>query len=188
MKTYNQAGQTMRQDDQRGYTLLELIITMSIVALTVLFSAPSIADWAPYYRMKGDASSIAGMLTNARFEAVKRGQSVTVVFDPSAETVTVSTGGTTLDSYTLSQSVDFGVETTVSDDLNSSGNPPTAKITFTGDTVTFSSNGGASPTGEVYLELDPNTTVNERHAFGIAVSAGGEVRYARWNKSSSTWD
>ncbi|NOY53826.1 MAG: prepilin-type N-terminal cleavage/methylation domain-containing protein [Deltaproteobacteria bacterium] len=179
----------MKRSEQEGYTLIELVITLSIVALTLLFSAPSIADWAPYYRMKGDATTIAGMLTNARFEAVKRGQNVTVTFDPSAETVTVSAGGTTLNTYTLSQSVDFGINQVIEkDDLNASGHPPTKKITFAGSSVVFASNGAATPAGELYLMFDPAATVNKQYFFGVAVEASGQVTYSRWNESGAAWD
>jgi len=182
----------------RGYTLIELVITMSIVALTLLFSAPSIADWAPYYRMKGDASTLAGILTTARFESVKRNQNVVVSFNTATEAITVfqdtdkdgtqDAGEATLSNYTLSQSVDFGVQGMVSDDLNNSGNPPTGSITFTNNRVSFASNGSATPAGEIYLMFDTATTVNEQHAFGISVAASGQVKYARWNQVSSNWD
>jgi len=182
----------------QGYTLIELVITMSIVALTLLFSAPSIADWAPYYRMKGDTTTIAGLLTNARFEAVKRNQNVVVSFNTATETATTfldtdgdgiqDAGEATLSTYTLSQSVNFGVQAMVSDDLNNSGSPPTGSITFTNNRVSFAANGSASPAGEIYLMFDPAATVNEQHAFGIAVEASGQVEYERWNKSNDSWN
>ncbi len=188
----------MKTTKSYGFTLIELVITLSIIALAVLFSVPSIAEWAPYYRMKGDASTIAGILTTARFEAVKRNQDVVAQFNTANETVTVfedtdgngtqDAGEPTLNTYTLSQSVNFGVNGIVADDLNGSGNPPTASITFTNNRVSFASNGSATPAGELYLMFDPNTVVNTQQAFGVSVAAGGQVRYARWNPSINNWD
>jgi len=186
----------MKTTKSYGFTLIELVITLSIIALAVLFSVPSIAEWAPYYRMKGDASTIAGILTTARFEAVKRNQNVVAQFNTANETVTVfedtdgdgtqDAGEATLNTYTLSQSVNFGVNTIVTQDLN--GNPPAGAITFTNNRVSFASNGAATPAGELYLMFDPNTVVNTQQAFGVSVAASGQVQYARWNPSSDNWD
>ena len=92
----------------RGFTLIELMIVVTLMAVMLGIAAPSFRDFMAGQRVKTAAGEYASTLVQARSEAIKRNTSVTVT--PAtlsasgwAQGWTVAAGGTTLvtqDSYT----------------------------------------------------------------------------------------
>jgi type IV fimbrial biogenesis protein FimT len=62
----------MRAMPQRGFSIVELLIAVGIVAMLLLFAAPSAATWIQNTRLRSSAESVVSCLTNARLEAIKR--------------------------------------------------------------------------------------------------------------------
>lgn len=62
--------------DQLGFTLIELIVTMTIAVILITLAAPAFNDLLRSNRMTAQANELLSMLTIARSEAVKRGASV----------------------------------------------------------------------------------------------------------------
>lgn len=61
-----------------GFTLLELMITISVLAIMVGIGIPSFRDMMRRNRLASETNSLIGALAFARSEAVKRGMRVTV--------------------------------------------------------------------------------------------------------------
>jgi type IV fimbrial biogenesis protein FimT len=61
-----------------GFTVIELLVVVSIVAIIGTIGLPSLLSSITSVRMSGEINSIVGALNRARSEAVKRGQSVSV--------------------------------------------------------------------------------------------------------------
>lgn len=62
----------------RGFTLLELMVTLAIIAILTRVAAPSVIAMMKNNRTFSEANTFVGDLQFARAEAVKRGQPVTV--------------------------------------------------------------------------------------------------------------
>lgn len=60
----------------RGLTLIELAVTVSILGLLVLATAPSIGEWLRNTQIRNVATSIQSGLQRARNEALRRNQPV----------------------------------------------------------------------------------------------------------------
>jgi type IV fimbrial biogenesis protein FimT len=58
--------------DERGFTIVEVLIAIAIVAMLLLFAAPSAATWIQNTRLRNAAESVVTCLTTARLEAIKR--------------------------------------------------------------------------------------------------------------------
>jgi type IV fimbrial biogenesis protein FimT len=75
----------MRVMPQRGFSIVELLIAIAIVAMLMLFAAPSAATWIQNTRLRSSAESVVSCLTTARLEAIKRNTVVSCqMTDPSS--------------------------------------------------------------------------------------------------------
>ena len=61
-----------------GFTLIELVITMAILGVMLVWAIPNVIDFIRNARMQGITSDLVGDITLARQEAQRRGQIVTV--------------------------------------------------------------------------------------------------------------
>ena len=68
----------LRGARQRGFTLLELMITVSIVAILLAIGVPSFRYVTTSNRTAGEVNGLMGDMHFARAEAIKEGQTVTV--------------------------------------------------------------------------------------------------------------
>jgi type IV fimbrial biogenesis protein FimT len=66
----------IRAVPQRGFSIIELLIAISIVAMLLLFAAPSASTWIQNTRLRSSAESVVSCLTTARLEAIKRNTNV----------------------------------------------------------------------------------------------------------------
>lgn len=64
----------------RGFTLIELMVTVAVLAILMTLAAPSFADFFQRYRLRGAADDVASLLVTARTEAMTRNRDVSVVF------------------------------------------------------------------------------------------------------------
>lgn len=62
---------------QRGLTLIEMAVTLAVMALLLFAAAPNIGAWIDNTRIRNAADSLQSGLQLARGEAVRRNQSVT---------------------------------------------------------------------------------------------------------------
>jgi type IV fimbrial biogenesis protein FimT len=62
----------------RGFTLIELMVTLSIAAILLLVAVPNFIAFVQNNRLATQANDLVTMLNYARSEAVKRNQTITV--------------------------------------------------------------------------------------------------------------
>lgn len=66
---------------QQGFTLLELIVAISIMAILAAIAAPSFNTWRQQSHLKAQAREVFGAFQRAKSEAVTRNTTVTVTFE-----------------------------------------------------------------------------------------------------------
>lgn len=90
---------------QNGFTLVELMIGLAIVAIVLSIGVPSFGDLIRNNRMTTQVNELVGALNLARSEAVKRGQSINVTAASGGSnwkagwTVETTAGGTDIRVY-----------------------------------------------------------------------------------------
>lgn len=70
---------------ERGLTLIELMIAISISAILLSLAVPSFSAYLQRQRLKAAAQMLAVDLAEARYESARRGQPLHVVFSPGAD-------------------------------------------------------------------------------------------------------
>jgi type IV fimbrial biogenesis protein FimT len=71
---------------RRGFTLIELMVSLAIAALLLLLAAPSYSRWMADNQILAGGESVAGGLRVAAYEAVKANTSMEFVLDPTTKT------------------------------------------------------------------------------------------------------
>lgn len=64
-----------------GFTLIELMVTIAVLAIIVSIAAPNISTQLANQRVKSTAATLANALKEAKIESVIRRQNVSVVYD-----------------------------------------------------------------------------------------------------------
>ena len=66
---------------QRGFTLLELIVVLTLMTLSTLLVIPSLSGFSKTIELNGAAKKLSAILRYGRSEAVNRGEVYRIVFD-----------------------------------------------------------------------------------------------------------
>lgn len=85
-------GKRVEQVDARGFTLLELIITLFVLALAAGLTAPSIARSMDALRARTEIAGFSAVLRQAREQAITTRRARRVVVDTRAHQVQVLAG------------------------------------------------------------------------------------------------
>lgn len=88
-----------------GFTLIELMVTIAVLAIIVSIAAPNISTQLANQRVKATASTLANALKEARTESVIRRQNVEVVYDATStpKKITLKTNSNTISIYNISK-------------------------------------------------------------------------------------
>lgn len=71
--------------NQRGVTLIELIIVMVMIAIGAVLTAPNIGAWLPNYRLRSATRDIVSTMRLAQMKAVSNNIQYGVAFDPDSQ-------------------------------------------------------------------------------------------------------
>ena len=78
--------------DARGFTLLELIVTLVVIAIAVGLVAPAIGRSTETLRVRAEVAGFSATFRHARERAITTRQPFTVVVNPTNRLMTVTTG------------------------------------------------------------------------------------------------
>ena len=75
-----------------GFTLLELLVTLAVIALAVGLAVPTIGRSAESVRARAEIAGFSALLRHAREQAITRRETHRVVVEPAARRLTVLAG------------------------------------------------------------------------------------------------
>jgi type IV fimbrial biogenesis protein FimT len=166
----------------RGFTLIEMAVTVSILGLLLAASAPSILEWLRNSRIRNVATSVQGGLQKARMEAIRR--NTPVRFSLVSDACALSSSGVAWvvslndPSGKCGQAVSETVDPMIIEKSNSGVGSGHVAVAAGAGTNSVSFNGF----GEV-VGASPITTINLTAASGtgsralrLTVGIGGSVR------------
>ncbi len=86
----------MRQNE--GFTLMEIMTVIAIIAIAASIAIPNVIGWFPKYRLRSGAEEIQSTLQLARLGAIKENTNAIVTFDTANHTYLASIDGQTIKS------------------------------------------------------------------------------------------
>lgn len=112
---------------ERGFTLVELMVGMAVMAVLVSVTVPSLSGIFNRMRLTGVANELAADLQYARTEAVRRRAGV--VLQPTSEGYRISSGTLELKEVTFASGLAFADSATVNfDQLRATSTPATLDL------------------------------------------------------------
>jgi len=125
--------------NNKGFTLVEMMVIIGIVAILALITIPNIASWRPKAALSSASRTLKADLGMAKSRAIRDNSTITVTFDTANGTYRITdNGGNTIKARRFTG-------------LSISG------TTFAGNTVTFDRRGRSSSAGDISLTNSSGT-------------------------------
>lgn len=149
-----------------GFTLIELMVTIGILAIMAAVAIPGFSRWLPSYHLRSAAREVYSNMQLARLEAVKRNTDCVVTIDTDQNKYDISLVNKNVSLSQYGSGIVFE-------------GPSTSDLTDAG--VTFTSRGSAS------LHIFAYLTNSEKTAFyRIEVMPIGTINLKKYN--GSDWE
>jgi len=152
-----------------GYTLVEIVFALSIVAILTFMSVTNYTEQIPHQQLRDASAALVGELRLVRQKAISGGTPTTISFDPNLrEYKDPFIGVQTLPSHIHFSASNVTKSTDGDRDLPDDG------ISFVGNRATFGSNGTGNQ-GAIYL------TNTKKESVAITVNITGRVKKFLWS-------
>jgi prepilin-type N-terminal cleavage/methylation domain-containing protein len=135
--------------NQKGITLIELVVVMAIIAIGAALTTPNISGWLPSYRLRNATREVVSIMRVAQIKAVSNNIRYRVTFD------------TANNKYFLENSQDLGTTWTKEGEDQTLPTGVQFNTTFAGNATIFLSNSTATD-GNVTLNNNKGATKTVR--------------------------
>jgi len=174
---------------QRGFNLIEVLVTLAVLGILIALGAPSLAEWLQTQQIRAATEAVLNGMQVARGEAIRRNLAVQMVLEPPTSGWTICEATVEpCDSTTLTTDATLVIQSRSPDEGTSNANvtPVAADLVTAAVAVTF------SPLGSVVTNFNASPTLaradvlNSRSAciadggpmrcLRVVVTGGGSVR------------
>lgn len=172
--------------DQRGVTLIELMIVLAIAAIILALAVPNFREFVARNRLDGAAQDLMATLQLARSEATRRGEQVTLRLAGTAGSKNWGSGWTMFVDADRDGVLDTGEE------VIRQGMAMTAPLTLIGSSsldtfFAFNRDGRLTNAGGGYFVLCQGGALTEdgqSRSRAVLINGAGRVRMAARNSSN----
>lgn len=187
----HQADEMATTGRELGFTVVELVLVLTIIVVLAAVTVPAMTVWLPNYYLRSASMDIFSNMQYAKTEAVRLDSPYAVVFDPGNDRFSLASGpgadgvfGTggddnvvhTINLSGFGNNIVFGKgNATINFDDGDTAFPGGA-VSFTNNAVVFDSRGMCNA-GSVYLQ-------NPNRAYAVGTLMSGVLRIASWTGSA----
>ncbi|MFA5700245.1 MAG: GspH/FimT family pseudopilin [Desulfuromonas sp.] len=169
------------QGRQAGFTLMELLVAIAILAIAAAIAIPGIMNWVPNYKLKGAARDVYSVMQKARSIAVKSNRNAAIIFFPDTDKYQLYewVSGAWVENgepIALGNGIKFGHGNATA--AVPGGAFPPNNVSYADARVVFNPRGTGSA-GYVYLDHQENTTT-----YAIGSLTSGSIRILKWQGGS----
>ena len=167
-----------------GFSLIELMVIMGILAILAAATIPTFSAWLPNYRLRSAAQDLYSAFQLAKMQAVKNRADTDVNFDPSGSgSYTMPDGSTVVNLASYKSGVRLGRGNATRQEDNSTAFGSDFVITTpNANQIQFNSTGLGSNRGFIYIQNEKNT------AYAIGSRASGVVILKQWDETDGQWE
>lgn len=151
----------MRVRRDSGFTLMELVITVSIIALALAFAGPSLQQYVKSQNVKGTAKRIYSNLQLARLTAIRENRSIRVTLTATAGAETMSIEGNDANDPVVPP-VNF----------YSSPDSRGVRLTVPNPIIVFRPSGALQGFGQTFTVFHENPEIDKEYAITINAAGG----------------
>ena len=156
---------------ESGLTLMELMVTIAIVAILASIAIPNYIGWMPKKRLQSDALEIQSSIQLAKLAAVKTNASVVLSFNPAGDDYSIfaddgSGGGI------AGNGIQEGAERTLRSRQMTAG-VDLLNTTFAGNTFRFDSKGLANASGDINIKSNNNMS----RKISVNLAGNSRIQY-----------
>lgn len=166
-----------KADNKRGFTLIELIISIAIIGVLAAIGTLMFMQQLPLYRLRDATRMLFSDIQSTRIYALRNGaECILEQFPANSNSYRIRQNGTVIKTVDLSgfKGVAFG-------SLDATAPAPDSG-TFTDNRLVIQA-GGIASTGSFYLKNNRSPADGRR----IAVSASGRPVITAWDSATSTY-
>ncbi len=84
----------MRTRSEQGFTIMELVVVMTLALIIMGVALPNLLSWLPTYRLSAGARQVASDLQLARMKAISQNAKFRLIFSGATYTFEKDNGGT----------------------------------------------------------------------------------------------
>jgi len=168
--------------NNKGFTLIELTVTLALLGIMSAISIPSYFSWLPRHRLQTSVRHIYDDMNMARSRAVKTNADIGIQFDTSNETYRIFIDAN--QDQTLVDTVDTVLSTgTLENDVDITGS--TLNNTSLNNTYVYNSRGMSADTSSDFYDV--YLTNSTGLFYRVRASVAGSLSIMSSTDEGNTW-
>jgi prepilin-type N-terminal cleavage/methylation domain-containing protein len=178
-----------KASSHQGFTLLDMIIALSILGILCSIAIPAYSSWLPDYELKNAVRDLYSNMHLARMLSIKENKKYNIVFETNGTGSyrLVRPDGTTLKNirfadYDRTGEIGYGGGKAAKSAKEGGGPIPADGVSYQNNKIFFNSKGIASGMGYVYLENQKGI------AYALGTWITGIIIVKKWNQSKGGWE
>lgn len=172
-------------NSNKGFTLIEMMITVAMVSILVGIAIPNILEWLPDFRLKVAARALYSDMQLAKMTAVKENQDCSINFT-SGTSYTLSTSNGIFKTVLFAEyksSIEYGHGDSTKDATGTAWSSGADHRTYSDKILTFNSRGNlksVDDVGYVYIQ-----NINKKTAYCVGTPyMTGVIVLLKWNATA----